>query len=100
VFCHNDLQPGNILRLLDGKLFVIDYEYASYNHRGFDFGNHFCEWAMRNNSDDFPFFSYDMTKYPNKEQQLNFISSYLHEYAAIKNTTINDDDTEQLLLEG
>jgi thiamine kinase-like enzyme len=33
VFCHNDLQPGNILRLVDDKLVVIDYEYGSYNYR-------------------------------------------------------------------
>lgn len=23
----------------------IDYEYSCYNYRGFDIGNHFCEWA-------------------------------------------------------
>ena len=77
VFCHNDLQPGNILRLSNGKLFVIDYEYSSYNYRGFDFGNHFCEWVMRNTADEFPFFGYDLSKYPSKEEQLNFIKFVL-----------------------
>lgn len=23
----------------------IDFEYGGYNHRGFDIGNHFCEYA-------------------------------------------------------
>ena len=26
-------------------LHLIDFEYGAYNHRGFDFGNHFNEWA-------------------------------------------------------
>jgi thiamine kinase-like enzyme len=45
VFAHNDLQYGNILQLKDKSLCIIDYEYACYNYRGFDFANHFCEWA-------------------------------------------------------
>jgi len=27
------------------KLYFIDYEYASYNYRGYDLGNHFAEYA-------------------------------------------------------
>ncbi|KAF3836844.1 hypothetical protein F7725_004308, partial [Dissostichus mawsoni] len=50
VFCHNDVTEGNILILEDkdpnttDRLMLIDFEYSSYNYRGFDFGNHFCEW--------------------------------------------------------
>ena len=33
VFCHNDLQPGNILKIKENNLVVIDYEYGSYNYR-------------------------------------------------------------------
>ena len=28
-----------------GKLYIIDFEYGSYNYRGFDIGNHFNEYA-------------------------------------------------------
>lgn len=28
-----------------GKLYFIDFEYGSYNYRGFDIGNHFNEYA-------------------------------------------------------
>lgn len=39
-------QHGNVLRRKDnGRLLLIDYEYANYNYRGFDIGNHFCEWV-------------------------------------------------------
>lgn len=33
VFCHNDIQAGNILRMSESKLIIIDYEYGSYNYR-------------------------------------------------------------------
>ncbi|GMM50005.1 bifunctional choline kinase/ethanolamine kinase [Starmerella bacillaris] len=57
VFCHNDTQYGNILRLEPPKgspllqpqneyrqLVVIDFEYSGPNPRAFDIANHFCEW--------------------------------------------------------
>uniref|UniRef100_A0A3B5A299 ethanolamine kinase n=1 Tax=Stegastes partitus TaxID=144197 RepID=A0A3B5A299_9TELE len=85
VFCHNDCQEGNIL-LLKGrqssdkqKLMLIDFEYSSYNYRGFDIGNHFCEWMYDYNCDEFPFFKVDAQNYPSKAQQLHFIESYLRE---------------------
>ncbi|CAH6793451.1 Chka [Phodopus roborovskii] len=83
VFCHNDCQEGNIL-LLDGhensekqKLMLIDFEYSSYNYRGFDIGNHFCEWMYDYTYEKYPFFRANIQKYPTRKQQLHFISSYL-----------------------
>lgn len=85
VFCHNDCQEGNIL-LLKGrqssdkqKLMLIDFEYSSYNYRGFDIGNHFCEWMYDYNCDEVPFFKVDAQNYPSKAQQLHFIENYLRE---------------------
>ncbi|KAM4617815.1 choline kinase alpha-like isoform 1-T1 [Discoglossus pictus] len=86
VFCHNDCQEGNIL-LLEGrencekqKLMLIDFEYSSYNYRGFDIGNHFCEWMYDYTYEQFPFFKASFSKYPSKKQQLHFITSYLAEF--------------------
>ncbi|XP_004627188.1 choline kinase alpha isoform X2 [Octodon degus] len=83
VFCHNDCQEGNIL-LLEGrensekqKLMLIDFEYSSYNYRGFDIGNHFCEWMYDYTYEKYPFFRANSQKYPTRKQQLHFISSYL-----------------------
>ncbi|XP_051820768.1 choline kinase alpha isoform X2 [Antechinus flavipes] len=83
VFCHNDCQEGNIL-FLEGrenwekqKLMLIDFEYSSYNYRGFDIGNHFCEWMYDYTYEKFPFFRANILKYPTKKQQLHFISNYL-----------------------
>jgi len=83
VFCHNDLQEGNILYSESEEdpsnwwLTPIDFEYASYNYRGFDIGNHFCEWCYDYEVDHAPYFSADMALYPNKQEQLRFIRAYL-----------------------
>ncbi|XP_077451604.1 choline/ethanolamine kinase isoform X3 [Stigmatopora argus] len=85
VFCHNDVQEGNVL-ILDkndqnptDRLMLIDFEYSSYNYRGFDFGNHFCEWMYDYTYDQWPFYKATPEDYPSREQQLHFIRSYLLE---------------------
>lgn len=69
VFCHNDLTPGNIILSpkLDDIRF-IDFEYASYNNRGFDIGNLFNEFAG---------YDCDWTKLPNKTERYSFYKHYL-----------------------
>nr|XP_019960726.1 PREDICTED: choline kinase alpha-like isoform X1 [Paralichthys olivaceus] len=85
VFCHNDCQEGNILLLKkhqnsdQQKLMLIDFEYSSYNYRGFDIGNHFCEWMYDYTCDEFPYFRVNAQAYPSKAQQLHFIENYLRE---------------------
>lgn len=85
VFCHNDVQEGNILILddkqktSDDRLMLIDFEYSSYNYRGFDFGNHFCEWMYDYTYNQWPFYKASSENYPSREQQLLFIRSYLTE---------------------
>ncbi|XP_078667988.1 choline/ethanolamine kinase-like isoform X1 [Branchiostoma floridae x Branchiostoma belcheri] len=86
VFCHNDLQEGNILvddkngvAPTDDRVTVIDYEYSAYNYRGFDFANHFCEWAMDYNHPKWPYFTIDPAAWPSRKQQLHFLDAYLSE---------------------
>uniref|UniRef100_A0AAX7TC44 ethanolamine kinase n=1 Tax=Astatotilapia calliptera TaxID=8154 RepID=A0AAX7TC44_ASTCA len=93
VFCHNDVQEGNILMLEDGKhssvekLMLIDFEYSSYNYRGFDFGNHFCEWMYDYTYNEWPFYKATPENYPTREQQLLFIRSYLAEQTSYSRST-------------
>ncbi|XP_061324527.1 choline/ethanolamine kinase [Pezoporus flaviventris] len=85
VFCHNDVQEGNVLLLAgreassSDKLMLIDFEYSSYNYRGFDIGNHFCEWTYDYTHHSWPFFKAIPENYPSREQQLHFIRHYLSE---------------------
>ncbi|XP_061108924.1 choline/ethanolamine kinase isoform X2 [Conger conger] len=108
VFCHNDVQEGNIL-LLDEpekdtteKLMLIDFEYSSYNYRGFDFGNHFCEWVYDYTYDKWPFYKETAANYPTREQQLHFFRSYLAESGGYSECTTPEDRArieEELIIE-
>jgi thiamine kinase-like enzyme len=46
--CHNDLLPANVLRGENGRLWLLDWEYAGTNDRYFDLGN----LAVNNELDD------------------------------------------------
>lgn len=67
--CHNDLQSRNIIYnpKLDSVKF-IDYEYCFYNFRAFDIANHFCEYQD---------FELDISKFPKKENQMEYLKYYL-----------------------
>ncbi|KAI3717985.1 hypothetical protein L1987_69954 [Smallanthus sonchifolius] len=76
VFCHNDLQYGNIM--IDDKtrtITLIDYEYASYNPVAYDLANHFCEWASNYHTDTPHVLDYNM--YPDLEDRRRFVQSFL-----------------------
>lgn len=90
VLSHNDLQYGNIMST-DAGVVLIDFEYTSYNPRGYDLGNHFCEWAYDYHKTIQPHLG-DFHKYPTLEQQRAFCRAYLGESAS-------DAEIEQLRLE-
>lgn len=70
VFCHNDLLCQNIIYCPDRRVVsFIDYEYGCLVERGFDIGNHFCEYAGVE--------VVDYGKYPSKEHQLSWLRIYL-----------------------
>ena len=75
VFCHNDLQEGNVLELKDDSVTVMDYEFGGNKIRGFDFGNLLCEMVMDNQGTAFPCFDC----YPDREAQLGFFRPYAPE---------------------
>jgi ethanolamine kinase len=96
VLCHNDFNHGNLLffpgaeggikRTKNGSttctsndetlianndtstLLAVDLEFAGINHRGFDLGNHFCEWAG---------LELNYHKCPSDDQMREWLSLYL-----------------------
>ncbi|XP_067401441.1 choline/ethanolamine kinase isoform X2 [Emydura macquarii macquarii] len=108
VFCHNDVQEGNVL-LLAGreslptdKLMLIDFEYSSYNYRGFDIGNHFCEWVYDYTHATWPFYQASLENYPTRQQQLHFIRHYLWEESGRRGDATHEEQArveEEMLTE-
>ncbi|KQK03055.1 probable choline kinase 2 [Brachypodium distachyon] len=76
VFCHNDLQYGNIMIYEETRqVTLIDYEYASFNPVAFDIANHFCEMSADYHTAT-PHVL-DFTKYPDMDEQRRFVQTYL-----------------------
>ncbi|XP_071549990.1 choline/ethanolamine kinase isoform X2 [Panulirus ornatus] len=103
VFAHNDMQEGNILMKTDTKshgdhISLIDFEYCSYNYRGFDLANHFCEWMYEYKLPVYPYFTVAKEDFPAKDKQLHFIRAYLEAYEASrrgKGSAFNSGNTEE-----
>lgn len=78
VFCHNDLQYGNLLRINGEEhqcLAVIDFEYAGPNPRAFDLANHFIEWMA--NYHEAPSHELNPAFYPSVQEAENFLEEYI-----------------------
>ncbi|EGZ11373.1 hypothetical protein PHYSODRAFT_352481 [Phytophthora sojae] len=97
VLSHNDLQYGNIMKNDAGDAVLIDFEYTSYNPRGYDVGNHFCEWAYDYHKTVNAHLG-DFSKYPTKEQQRNFCRAYLAGKDGDE-SDVSENEIEQLRLE-
>lgn len=89
-FCHNDLQYGNVLLLLEHEeeaptttttaiARLIDYEYSAVTDIGFDVSNHFCEYAAdyhHPSSEDGTVL--DWRRGATEEEKIHFCTSYIH----------------------
>ncbi|KAJ8928930.1 hypothetical protein NQ314_018438 [Rhamnusium bicolor] len=81
VFCHNDMQEGNILMCQD-----FDKENNNADPKlSFDIANHFAEWAYDYTEPNHPFYREDWTNYPTDKQRLAFVRAYLDERGSREN---------------
>ncbi|KAL0281631.1 UNVERIFIED_CONTAM: hypothetical protein PYX00_002557 [Menopon gallinae] len=99
VFCHNDLQEGNILMKENvsdntNHLTVIDFEYCAYNYRGFDLANHFCESMYDYKNENFPYFWARPENYPSPEKQERFVRRYL---SSLEGGNCSDEEVKKVL---
>ena len=43
---------------------LIDFEYSNYGYRGFEFGNHFCEWMYDYTNPEAPYYYHNPEHWP------------------------------------
>ncbi|KAI0563246.1 Choline/ethanolamine kinase [Gracilaria domingensis] len=77
VYAHNDLLCGNILLSPQNEVRIVDFEYSSFNYRGFDIANFFSE-CMGGTIDG----RVHPEKYPGLEFRTKFCETYLKERGA------------------
>ncbi|XP_057597583.1 choline/ethanolamine kinase isoform X2 [Hippopotamus amphibius kiboko] len=69
-------------------------ECPPYSLRGFDIGNHFCEWVYDYTHEEWPFYKAQPANYPTRGQQLHFIRHYLVELK--KGETVSQEEQKKL----
>ena len=78
VFAHNDTNSTNLLYdKSNDKMYLLDYEYAGYNYRGFEFGNFFNEQLWDYEVKTPPFFAVRKHLYPAKHKRELFFAHYI-----------------------
>jgi choline/ethanolamine kinase len=77
------------------ELVVVDFEYAGYNPRGYDFANHFCEWTYDYHSEQPA--AMDMTQFPTHDEQIRFLKAYLDTASKLNNPDIDEHLTPECL---
>ncbi|KHJ89742.1 hypothetical protein OESDEN_10425 [Oesophagostomum dentatum] len=63
----------------DVTLTLVDFEFSSYNYRGFDLANYFCAAAIEHNIREFPHYKIDLIKMQNRSVKLEFCKEYVKE---------------------
>eukprot|EP00047_Mylnosiga_fluctuans_P005415 m.240362 g.240362 ORF g.240362 m.240362 type:complete len:344 (-) comp13654_c0_seq1:116-1147(-) len=88
VMCHNDLLCKNIIynraTADQPSISFIDFEYAAPSFRGFDIGNHFCEFAGVD--------SVDYARYPGRELQFSWLREYLSAFKGVPTSAVTDEE--------
>lgn len=51
-------------------LCILAAHYLPYSPRGFDIGNHFCEWVYDYTHEEWPFYKAQPADYPTRGQQV------------------------------
>ncbi|KAL4499350.1 hypothetical protein ABPG72_006936 [Tetrahymena utriculariae] len=78
VFCHNDTNSTNLLfDNANKRIYFLDYEYAGYNYRAFEFGNFFNEQLWDYEVKQPPFFAIKKELYPSDQQRYSFFANYI-----------------------
>ena len=96
-FCHNDTYHGNIMKLDNGEIRLLDFEFSCLNHRAYDFANLFAETVMRHGLTEYPYFRIAESEFGDAELT-TLISAYL-DNAEFDSDTDLQAEADRLLAE-
>ncbi|WP_420630229.1 phosphotransferase [Candidatus Leptofilum sp.] len=96
-FCHNDTYHGNIMKLNNGDIKLLDFEFSCLNHRAFDFSNLFAETVMKHKQPDYPYFRIAEPEFTDRE--IGTLVSYYLDNFQFATPAEKEKEAQQLLQE-
>ncbi len=94
-FCHNDTYHGNIMKLDNGEIRLLDFEFSCLNHKAYDFANLFAETVMRHQLPDYPYFNIVEPEFGDRE--LGWLIDFYLDNASFHNRRQRQEDFDKLL---
>lgn len=94
-FCHNDTYHGNIMKLDDGEIKLLDFEFSCLNHKSYDFSNLFAETVMQHKQAEYPYFRIAEPEFG--DQELGTLINYYLDNAAFASPNDRAVAFQQLL---
>lgn len=94
-FCHNDTYHGNIMKLDDGQIKLLDFEFSCLNHKAYDFANLFAETLMRHGLPEYPYFRIAEPEFGDRE--LSTLINFYLDNASFKKPETREKEFHQLL---
>jgi thiamine kinase-like enzyme len=90
VFAHCDFNRENILIRENSnnnnpEIFLIDFDFSSFNYRGIDIGRYFSSWGHED-----PLFGFG--EYPTDEQMSVFVCAYINESIKIFGNSYSESE--------
>ena len=94
-FCHNDTYHGNIMKLDNGEIKLLDFEFSCLNHKAYDFSNLFAETVMRHQQPDYPYFRIAEPEFG--DQQLGSLINFYLDNASFETAEAREMEFQKLL---
>jgi ethanolamine kinase len=94
-FCHNDTYHGNIMKLDNGEIKLLDFEFSCLNNKAYDFSNLFAETVMEHQQPETPYFRIAEPKYGDDE--LGMLINFYLDNVKFENQAARDQEFQKLL---
>jgi thiamine kinase-like enzyme len=94
-FCHNDTYHGNIMKLDNKEIKLLDFEFSCLNNKAYDFSNLFAETVMRHQQPNYPYFHIAEPEFSDRE--LGMLIDFYLDNAAFSDMSSREMAFEKLL---